>query len=136
MCRASSGWARACEYLLERGRRQRCTSGTLGSLHEQLRRPTRRRFEGVRLYGPRTAGEGVAVVSLTFEGMIRRRWPRARRAYRVQVRAGLHCAPLMHRALGTLAGGGTVRFSLGPFNTDDQIEPPSRHFGEIAAAAA
>ena len=32
------------------------------------------------------------------------------------VRAGLHCAPLAHRALGTLPGG-TVRLSFGPFNT-------------------
>jgi selenocysteine lyase/cysteine desulfurase len=32
------------------------------------------------------------------------------------VRAGLHCAPLAHRALGTLKTG-AVRVSFGPFNT-------------------
>lgn len=31
----------------------------------------------------------------------------------IAVRAGLHCAPLMHRTLGTLAQGGTVRLSPG-----------------------
>jgi cysteine desulfurase / selenocysteine lyase len=40
----------------------------------------------------------------------------------VQVRAGLHCAPLMHRALGTIEGGGTVRFSVGAFNTADDVD--------------
>ncbi|RKZ18734.1 cysteine desulfurase, partial [bacterium] len=34
------------------------------------------------------------------------------------VRTGLHCAPLMHRALGT-APAGAVRFSFGPFNTSE-----------------
>jgi selenocysteine lyase/cysteine desulfurase len=43
-------------------------------------------------------------------------------AFRIQVRSGLHCAPQMHRSLGTLDIGGTVRFSLGPLNTANQIE--------------
>ena len=54
-------------------------------------------------------------------------------AYRVQVRAGLHCAPLMHRSLGTLAGGGTVRFSLGAFTTQDEIDTAIRAITEIAS---
>lgn len=37
------------------------------------------------------------------------------------VRAGLHCAPLAHRALGTLPGG-AVRLSFGPFNTLADID--------------
>ena len=36
-------------------------------------------------------------------------------------RAGAHCAPLMHRALGT-ADQGAVRASFGPFNTEDQVD--------------
>lgn len=36
-------------------------------------------------------------------------------------RAGLHCAPLAHRAIGTFPDG-TVRFSLGFFNTEHEIE--------------
>ncbi len=43
-------------------------------------------------------------------------------SFGVQVRAGLHCAPLVHRALGTLANGGTVRFSLGAFNTAEDVD--------------
>lgn len=36
------------------------------------------------------------------------------------VRAGLHCSPAAHSALGT-AGRGSVRFSVGWFNTEDEI---------------
>lgn len=40
--------------------------------------------------------------------------------YAVAVRGGLHCAPLMHRALGTL-GEGLVRASLSEFNTEEEV---------------
>jgi cysteine desulfurase family protein len=40
----------------------------------------------------------------------------------IECRAGLHCAPGVHRALGTLAHGGTVRFSIGLFNTEDDVD--------------
>jgi len=39
----------------------------------------------------------------------------------IAARAGLHCAPLVHDDLGTSPKGG-VRFSLGPFNTDEDID--------------
>ena len=40
----------------------------------------------------------------------------------IQTRAGLHCAPLLHRAFGTETAGGTVRLSLGLFNTAEHID--------------
>ncbi len=36
-------------------------------------------------------------------------------------RPGAHCAPLMHRALGTERQG-VVRFSFGYFNTDEEVD--------------
>lgn len=39
----------------------------------------------------------------------------------IAVRAGLHCAPLVHKAMGTFPAGG-VRFSLGPYTTEEDIE--------------
>jgi cysteine desulfurase/selenocysteine lyase len=39
----------------------------------------------------------------------------------IAVRSGLHCAPLVHETLGTYPQGG-VRFSIGPFNTDEEID--------------
>jgi selenocysteine lyase/cysteine desulfurase len=39
----------------------------------------------------------------------------------IAVRAGLHCAPLVHQDLSTLEKG-AVRFSLGPFTTEAEID--------------
>ncbi len=39
----------------------------------------------------------------------------------IAVRVGVHCAPLVHRDLGTIERG-AVRFSLGVFNTADDID--------------
>jgi len=46
----------------------------------------------------------------------------------IAAREGLHCAPLVHESLGTSPKGG-VRFSLGPFTTEDDI-------GQTVAAMA
>lgn len=40
----------------------------------------------------------------------------------VVVRRGLHCAPLAHKHMGTISDGGTVRFSVGYFNNDEDLE--------------
>ena len=41
--------------------------------------------------------------------------------YGIATRAGAHCAPRMHRALGTVEQG-AVRFSFGYFNTFDEVD--------------
>ena len=53
-------------------------------------------------------------------------------AFDVAVRPGLHCAPYIHRALGTFPEG-TVRVSAGPFNTEADIDHLARALAEIAA---
>jgi selenocysteine lyase/cysteine desulfurase len=53
-------------------------------------------------------------------------------AFDVAVRPGLHCAPYIHRSLGTFPEG-TVRVSPGPFNTDEDIDHLARALAEIAA---
>ena len=40
--------------------------------------------------------------------------------YSICVRAGAHCAPLMHKALGTVEQG-VVRFSFSHFNTEAEV---------------
>ncbi len=52
--------------------------------------------------------------------------------HNVATRTGLHCAPLVHRQLGTESIGGSVRFSIGPFNTAEHIDAAIRGIGEIA----
>ena len=41
--------------------------------------------------------------------------------YGISTRAGAHCAPLMHQALGTVEQG-AVRFSFSHFNTEEEID--------------
>jgi selenocysteine lyase/cysteine desulfurase len=52
----------------------------------------------------------------------------------VRCRAGLHCAPLAHRTIGTFPEG-TVRFSFGAFNTRDEIDYAVTALAEIAKMA-
>lgn len=40
----------------------------------------------------------------------------------IACRTGLHCAPLVHEQLGTAKIKGSVRFSVGPFNTETDIQ--------------
>ncbi len=52
-------------------------------------------------------------------------------AFDIAVRPGLHCAPYIHRALGTHPDG-TVRVSPGAFSTDQEIDTLATALGEIA----
>lgn len=52
--------------------------------------------------------------------------------YGVQTRTGLQCAPLIHEHHGTTPRG-TVRFSIGPFNTEEHIDTAIRAVEEIAS---
>ncbi len=93
-------------------------------------------IRGVRLYGPRNATQRVGLVSFSIEGYDPQEIAAMLdAAHRVQVRSGLHCAPLMHGALGTLAHGGTVRLSVGVFTTPDEIATAIAAIGEISDAA-
>nr|WP_269435742.1 aminotransferase class V-fold PLP-dependent enzyme [Desulfosarcina ovata] len=51
--------------------------------------------------------------------------------FEIAVRTGLHCAPLVHADLGT-APSGAVRFSLGPFTTEADIDAAIRAMAAIA----
>lgn len=50
--------------------------------------------------------------------------------YEIAVRSGVHCAPLLHQALGT-AQQGTVRFSFSRFNTMEEVDSALRALREI-----
>jgi cysteine desulfurase family protein len=56
--------------------------------------------------------------------------------YDIATRTGLHCAPLVHQQLGTLEMHGGVRFSIGAFNTEKQVDAAIHAVGEIARRAA
>jgi selenocysteine lyase/cysteine desulfurase len=84
---------------------------------------------GVTVVG--AAGEGsppeadlrVGVASITLEGYDPQELAGILDGeFGIETRAGLHCAPQLHRAVGTLATGGAVRFSFGHSTTDDDID--------------
>jgi selenocysteine lyase/cysteine desulfurase len=50
----------------------------------------------------------------------------------IACRTGLHCAPLVHEGIGTTEIRGAVRFSIGPFNTEEQIQTAVEAVKEIA----
>jgi cysteine desulfurase/selenocysteine lyase len=86
----------------------------------------------IRVYGPEEAEERTSVVSFNIASLN----PQAvasilDMAYGIAVRAGLHCAALAHRTLGTFPEG-TVRVSPGFFNTEKEIEIFLQAIGEIA----
>ncbi len=55
--------------------------------------------------------------------------------HNIATRTGLHCAPLVHKQIGTLNMHGGVRFSIGPFNTEEHITTAVAAVLEIAARA-
>ena len=53
-------------------------------------------------------------------------------AFGIESRAGLHCAPLMHRAIGTPPGG-AVRLSFGPTSRPDDVAAVADAVRQLAA---
>ena len=89
------------------------------------------RIPGIKIYGdfdaPRTA-----VVCLNIRDLDSGRVSDALALeYGIATRPGAHCAPLMHRALGTVSQG-AVRFSFSYFNTEEEIDAAISAVREIA----
>ncbi|MEO1007041.1 MAG: aminotransferase class V-fold PLP-dependent enzyme [Planctomycetota bacterium] len=93
-----------------------------------------RDLPGVRLLGPADPARRVGVFALIFEGQDPHAVAdRLEREFGLLVRAGIHCAPRAHGAMGTLDDGGAVRLSIGQFTTEADVD---RALAAIAAIAA
>jgi cysteine desulfurase / selenocysteine lyase len=89
---------------------------------------------GAELFGD-GAREGLGVASLRITGYDPRDVSTILdESFEIDTRAGLHCAPGAHRALGTDWDGGTVRFSFGPFVTTEDASRAADAVRQIAAA--
>jgi cysteine desulfurase family protein len=92
-----------------------------------------RAIRGVTVYAPSNGQPQVPTVSITVGG-----WDPSDVGTILDVdsdiltRTGLQCAPKVHEHLGT-APSGTVRFSLGPLNTREDILAAIEAVGQIAA---
>jgi cysteine desulfurase/selenocysteine lyase len=114
-----AGLGAGCQYLLDRGvddvHRQ------LTNLDAQLRLAITE-LPAVEVFGPPAANHGVGITSFRIPGYEPQEIAAVLDAsFGIQVRAGLHCAPRMHRSLGTIDVGGTIRASLGPFNNEQDV---------------
>lgn len=129
-----------------RSHEQQLTQKLLHLLHDA---------EGVTIYGPLDPARQTATVSLTFDsllpgedpgftgcGAVNLAWMEegmpvgeAGRAlekrHDILVRHGLHCAPMAHRTIGTYPEG-TLRISIGCFNTGDEITAAARAVRQLA----
>lgn len=118
-----------------------------------------RNVTGVTIYGPLDAEKQTATLSITFDSILP---PGARydyggcgavnlelmeedvypseagnildTEYDILVRPGLHCAPIAHKTLKTFPEG-TIRISMGYFNTLEEIEITARAIRKIAERA-
>jgi selenocysteine lyase/cysteine desulfurase len=80
-------------------------------------------IDGVILYGAENLEQHVPVLSLNVDGMTANNVGTLLDVkFNVATRTGLQCAPLVHEVLGTQETKGTVRLSLGPFNTETHVE--------------
>lgn len=87
---------------------------------DQLRQGLRE-IPGVRLYDDHPEAEYVPVLSFRLDGLsVEEAGQRFMDEYHIICRTGLHCAPLMHQALGTFPEG-TIRFSVSGFTTEEEI---------------
>ena len=92
-----------------------------------------RDVDGVTVYGDFDAPKRAAIVALNIRdydsGSVA---DELSEVYGIAVRPGAHCAPRMHRALGTEERG-AVRFSFSWFNTEAEVDTAVRAVKEIAA---
>ncbi len=126
----AAGLAAGVEYVL--GKDPRAIAGAACALVE--------RFEagiagvpGVRLYGGHAGAGRTGVVAFNLgdadSGEVAARlW----QDFGICVRPGAHCAPLMHRALGTESQG-AVRASFSGFTTEEEIDEGIRAVRALAA---
>lgn len=81
-----------------------------------------REIPGIALYGAFDQPMRSAIVSLNVGDIDSAEISDAlMQGWGIATRPGAHCAPLMHRALGTERQG-VVRFSFGYFNTDEEVD--------------
>jgi len=79
-------------------------------------------IKGVKLYGPLDPKKQIGIVSFNLEGKSPSEVSHLLdEKYNILSRPGLHCAPSAHKSIGTFPFG-TVRFSVGYFNTEEEIE--------------
>ena len=91
-----------------------------------------RQIPGITVYGDFSSMDRCAIVSMNVRDYDSGEVSDAlSESYGIATRPGAHCAPLMHRALGTVDQG-AVRFSFSHFNTEEEIKIAVSALQELA----
>lgn len=80
-----------------------------------------REIEEVSLYGNPNVSFKVPIIAFNIDKKIPSQVAFTYDQHGICLRAGLHCAPLVHKNIGTLPSG-TLRISLGHYNTIEEID--------------
>ncbi len=92
-----------------------------------------RRIEGVQLYCCDSLENHLSTILMNLEGVD----PGDIGVmldvdHNIATRTGLHCAPLVHAQLGLVERDGGVRFSIGAFNTAEEVDAAIAAIADIA----
>jgi selenocysteine lyase/cysteine desulfurase len=91
-----------------------------------------REIPGITVYGDFSSSNRCAIVALNIRNYDSGEVSDALSTeYGIATRSGAHCAPLMHKALGTVEQG-AVRFSFSHFNTTEEIKIAVAALRELA----
>ena len=89
-------------------------------------------IEGITVYGPGNSEEQTPTVSINVRGREASEVGfRLDREFEIMTRVGLHCNPGTHKTIGTFPHG-TVRLSMGYFNTHEEVGQVLEALREIA----
>lgn len=113
---------------------------TIEALHARQNAMVRTFIEGaigietLRYFGPQGVKDRIGVFSVRIDGIGPTELAhQLEEDFGILTRPGLHCAPLIHEAIGTATLGGTTRLSFGPFLTQQDVKFACDALAEIAA---
>jgi cysteine desulfurase/selenocysteine lyase len=90
-------------------------------------------IEGLKYFGPRGVDHRVGVFSVQLDGFAPAELAAVLEShFGILTRAGIHCAPLAHEAIGTTQSGGATRLSFGPFLSMQDVQYACDALAEIA----
>ena len=90
-------------------------------------------IEGLKYFGPRGVEHRVGVFSVQLDGFAPAELAAVLEShFGILTRAGIHCAPLAHAAIGTTVSGGATRLSFGPFLSTQDVQYACDALAEIA----
>jgi cysteine desulfurase / selenocysteine lyase len=90
--------------------------------------------EGLTYFGPQGVKNRLGVFSVKIQGIDPQELAAVlESSYGILTRAGIHCAPAAHSAIGTSSEGGTTRLSFGPFSIAQDVQFAADALADIAA---